>query len=319
MKSDSRYYQARHPIGVVFRRTGLKPDVLRAWERRYGAVRPERSSGNRRVYSDADIEKLLFLRQAIEGGRRISQVAQLDHQELEELVVADQSLSDIRIPDNSVGEPDTEHHFAACLSAVQELNARDLEMQLEHAAVALSQPYLMEGVLLPMMEKIGELWSEGSLRVAHEHMACAVACSFLAGMSGAGEVLEAAPRLIVATPARQFHEMGALMVAATAASEGWGITYLGTNLPAEEIAAAARQKGARTVALSIVYPPGDSRLPEELRKLRRHLGDSIALLVGGRSAASYSGVTEEIGARPLQDIVELRAELRRLRSVQTQG
>ena len=319
MKSDPRYYQARHPIGVVFRRTGLKPDVLRAWERRYGAVRPGRSSGNHRVYSDADIEKLLFLRQAIEGGRRIGQVAQLDYQELEELVVADQTLSGFRIPENAVGEPDPEHHFAACLSAVRELNARDLETQFEDAAVALSQAYLMEGVLVPLMERIGELWSEGSLRVAHEHMACAVARSFLAGMSGAFEVFEGAPQLIVAAPARQFHEMGALMVAVTAASEGWGTTYLGTDLPAEEIAAAARQKGARAVALSIVYPPDDSKFPEELRKLRRHLGDPVVLLVGGRSANSYRAVTEEIGARPLQGVTELRAELQRLRCAQTQG
>lgn len=313
MKSDSRYFEARHPIGVVFRRTGLKPDVLRAWERRYGAVTPGRSSGNRRIYSDADIEKLVFLRQAIQGGRRISQVARLNHQELEELVVADQTLSGLRTPEPAAGEPDSEHHVEACLVAVEQLDARDLETELQHAAVALSQPHLMEDVLVPLMEKIGELWSEGSLRVAHEHMACAVVRSFLAGMSGTFEVFEGAPELIVATPRRQFHEMGALVVVVTAASQGWGTTYLGTDLPADEIAAAARQKGARAVALSIVYPPDDSKLPEELRKLHRHLGESIFLLAGGRSASSYQAVSEEIGARSVRNVAELRAELQRLR------
>ncbi len=241
--TDSLYHQARHPIGVVIRRTGLKPDVLRAWEKRYSAVSPARSSGNRRVYSDADIEKLLFLRQAIEGGRRISQVAQFNHAELEELVVADRSATPhLRTRQDVVQKANAEQHLAACLWAVQELEAGELAILLERAAVDLSQPQLMEGVLVPLMEEVGEQWDQGSLRVAHEHMACAVTCSFLSGLPAGCEVPEGAPQLVVATPVRQFHEVGARMVAATAASLGWCVTYLGTSLSAEEIAAAASRR-----------------------------------------------------------------------------
>ena len=73
---------------MVCRRTGLKPDLLRAWEKRFGAVRPVRSSGNLRLYSDADIEKLQLLHGAIRGGRRIGQIAALTPEELEEMVAA---------------------------------------------------------------------------------------------------------------------------------------------------------------------------------------------------------------------------------------
>src|SRR5437763_643334 len=79
----------RHPIGVVARRTGLKPDLIRAWERRYGAVEPGRSDTRRRFYSDADVERLLLLRRAVSTGRGISQVAGLSGEELESLVEAD--------------------------------------------------------------------------------------------------------------------------------------------------------------------------------------------------------------------------------------
>ena len=77
-----------HPIRVVARRTGLTPDVLRAWEKRYKAVEPDRSSG-RRLYSDADVDRLLLLRRATLGGRSIGQVAGLSTAELEELTRAD--------------------------------------------------------------------------------------------------------------------------------------------------------------------------------------------------------------------------------------
>src|SRR5690349_22752223 len=79
----------RHPIGVVARRTGLKPDLIRAWERRYGAVAPGRTETRRRFYSDEDIERLLLLRRVVSSGRGISQVAGLSNPELEALIEAD--------------------------------------------------------------------------------------------------------------------------------------------------------------------------------------------------------------------------------------
>src|SRR5215218_6409458 len=76
----------RHPIGVVAERTGLTPDVLRVWERRYSVVEPSRSAGGQRVYSDADIERLSLLHRATRGGHNISQVATLSQEKLQDLV-----------------------------------------------------------------------------------------------------------------------------------------------------------------------------------------------------------------------------------------
>ncbi|MEJ7810707.1 MAG: MerR family transcriptional regulator, partial [Gemmatimonadaceae bacterium] len=79
----------RHPIGVVAERTGLSPDVLRVWERRYGVVRPVRASGGQRLYSTADVERLRLLHRATEAGRNISQLARLSIGELGQLVQED--------------------------------------------------------------------------------------------------------------------------------------------------------------------------------------------------------------------------------------
>jgi methylmalonyl-CoA mutase cobalamin-binding subunit len=105
-----------------------------------------------------------------------------------------------------------------------------------------------------------------------------------------------------------------LMVAAAAAAEGWRPTYLGPDLPAEEIAAAVQEKGARAVALSIVYPPDDPLLPDELRRLRWLLPPGVELIVGGRAACAYAPALAEIGARNVEDLSALRAELEALRA-----
>ncbi|HYG62988.1 MAG TPA: MerR family transcriptional regulator [Thermoanaerobaculia bacterium] len=317
----------RHPIGVVARRTGLKPDLIRAWERRYGAVEPGRSDTRRRFYSDADIERLLLLRRVVGTGRGIGQVAGLPNAQLEELLAQEPGRAEPAAQAQGtvlpappamplVGPPGdgAEPFLTLCLSAAQRLDVRDLEMQLERASVALSRPQLMEKLLVPLMHRIGDLWQQGALRPVHEHMASAVVRSFLGGLRSAGGSEATAPHLVATTPARQLHELGALIAAATAASEGWQITYLGPDLPPEEIAAAALQKGARAVALSLTYPPDDPMLMDELRRLRRLLPSGTEIVVGGRAAPGYHALLQEIGARAVRDMEELRRELRALRA-----
>ncbi len=305
----------RHPIGVVARRTGLKPDLIRAWERRYRAVEPGRSSTRRRFYSDADVERLLLLRQAIQTGRGIGQVAALSNEDLMALVAEEPAFLEQQplpsLPEHAgeVAEP----YLSLCLAATQRLDVRDLEMQIERASVALSRTQLMERLLVPLMHHVGDLWHQGSMRPVHEHMTSAVVRSFLGGMRGAYHPETTAPRLIVTTPARQHHELGALVAAATAAVAGWQVTYLGPDLPPEEIAAAALQKGARAVALSVTYPPDDPLLADDLKKLKRMLLPRTELLVGGRAADSYARTLEEIAAYRVDSLDTLREVLEELR------
>lgn len=313
---------------MVARRTGLKPDLIRAWERRYSAVEPERSGTKRRFYTDEDIERLRLLRDATRGGRAISQVAGLSKEELEALIAEDreeraeprrrarEELTPMVHSTGVDGEQDelTDQFLQACLAAVSRLDPYDLERQLERSSLVLSRIHMLQNLLVPLMHAIGDLWQEGSLRPAHEHMASSVVRSFVGHMHGAHESRDGAPHLVATTLARQHHELGALIVAATAASEGWNVTYLGPDLPAEEIAAAVRQKGAPAVALSLTYPPDDPILPDELRRLRRLLGKGVTLFVGGRSAGAYRDALHEVDAVVLEQIADLRQHLSDLRS-----
>jgi cobalamin-dependent methionine synthase I len=136
----------------------------------------------------------------------------------------------------------------------------------------------------------------------------------LGELETASTLPDGAPEIIVATPAGTRHELGALMVCVLAKSDGWRATYLGPDLPAEEIVAAVRNKGARAVALSIVYPTDDPLLAGELKRLRGRLGEKVPVLVGGASAHAYRESLEEIDAVIAADVASLRAELQKLRA-----
>ncbi|MDZ7289898.1 MAG: MerR family transcriptional regulator [candidate division KSB1 bacterium] len=304
----------KYPIKFVARRTGLSPHAIRIWEKRYNAVSPERTTTNRRLYSDADIERLLLLHEATLAGHAIGQIAKLPTETLRKLLSVEET-ADLRNKVTAEMKMDTisaDAILAACLEQVKQLNPEGLQHLLEDAEIRLSKPMLIEQLIVPLMHKIGDLWRDGTLRVIHEHMTTAVVRSFLGSMHHAYDISTTAPCIVITTPIGQLHELGALMAATTSSSEGWRVIYLGPNLPAEEIAAAVVQNNARAVGLSIVYPGDDIRISEEMRKLRHGISNEVAILVGGRAAGSYQDVLEAVGAVRLKDMVSLAAALENL-------
>ncbi len=305
-----------HSIRAVAHRTGLSQHVIRIWERRYGAVKPSRTKTNRRTYAETDVQRLLLLRQATQHGHGISHIAGLPLEKLRKLALVENLPGDVghaRPPANA----DKSALVEAAIDAVIHLDAARLETVLNRAALALGQQGFLQQLIVPLVQRIGDEWQAGKLRAAHEHAATAVIRSFLGNFSRPYQTTAGAPRLLVTTPAGQLHELGAVLVAATANNQGWQVTYLGPSLPADEIASAAVQSKVRAVALSIVYPEDDAHLPQELKRLRELLPPEIALLVGGRAAHGYQPTLTEIGAVVSQSLTDLSAALERTRRVKT--
>jgi methanogenic corrinoid protein MtbC1 len=101
--------------------------------------------------------------------------------------------------------------------------------------------------------------------------------------------------MIVSTPIGQLHELGALLAAVIAELKGWQVTYLGANLPAEEIAAAVKFTNASAVTISISFTTDDLQLPREIRRLKKLIGHDVALIVGGKAAEHYQALFSEVG------------------------
>ena len=296
-----------HTIKIVSKRTGLSAHVLRVWERRYGAVRPTRTPTNRRVYSDADVEKLRLLRQATGAGHSIGRIAGLSQEDLTALVEADQQYRPARSALGRGG--DTEGCVSHCLEAVARLDSESLEEELARAAVQIDQPTLLGEFVPVLMERIGDLWESGGLRIADEHMATAAIRTFLGSVNGSQRLPPSAPVMVATTSAGQLHEIGALLAAATAAAGGWRVRYLGPNLPADEIAGAVLRNGARAVALSLVYPVEDPHVGPELMRLRQGLGDDVPILLGGRAAPAYADAIARVGGLRCEDLAAMRLQL----------
>jgi len=310
-------------IKAVCKQTGLSPHLIRTWEKRYGTVKPVRSAGNQRLYNSDDIERLSLLRLATESGHSIGTIATLSTERLRSLVGAGMeavrgtvSASTLReaprtpAPDLAVEAADL---LGSALDAVGLMDAAGLERVLDRASVVLGQRRLLNELVVPLVREIGDAWLRGEMKVANEHVATAVLRTFLGNLARPIAVHPRAPGLLVTTPAGQLHELGAILVAATASGLGWRVVYCGASLPAEEIAAAAIQNRVRAVGLSVVHPADDPTLGDELLRLRRLLPDGIRVIVGGYASGAYLPQIEAAGANRVESLDSLAGVLNGLR------
>jgi DNA-binding transcriptional MerR regulator len=258
-----------YPLGAVVRLTGLGEHTIRAWERRYGAVSPERTPGGTRRYSAEDVARLRLLRQGVEAGHRISDLAAHSDAQLELLL---SPPADAQPPETSP--------LDEVRAAVEHLDLQALDRLLSLQFATLGPGIFARRVAAPLLYEIGERWESGESSVASEHLLSSVTRGILGVALRAADADRSGPRVLFTTPQGELHEFGALIAAIVALGSGAAITYLGPNLPVGEAVGAARQVGARAVALGVVnLAPAATR--KYLKALRKELPGEVELWIGG--------------------------------------
>lgn len=274
--------EAKYRVGMVSRMTGLSTHTLRMWEKRYAAVVPKRTPAGGRLYTDRDVERLRLLHKLVDAGHSIGGIAKLPDGDLRRMAAA--SSTPIETP--------TEHHLpelrARVMSAIESLHVQDAEELLSRAALGTEPSDFLRGVVAPLLTEVGDRWERGDLRIAHEHACSTVMRGLLFSLMRLYPSGDSRRRAVIATPAHEDHELGALMVSMLAAMHGWSVLYLGPNLPASEIAYAVIDTKSDLLMLSITNLDAN-RAAAEVAAIERELPESVELLVGGRAAALPTG------------------------------
>lgn len=300
-----------YPIKAVSNLTGLSLHVIRAWEKRYKVVVPERTDTNRRLYSDKDIEKLQLLSKALDNGYSIGSIASYEIKDLKNLLGNNGYLVQKTTSTNIVYgiNSSVESHLQISFDAIKELDGIKLENQIHKVLVDLSLPKFITEYISPLLQKIGKMWVEGEIRIVDEHVSTNIIRKVLSSLIDNSSVVSDSPSILISTPRGQLHELGALMIAVIASTDGWRVTYMGPDLPAEEIAAAVHRLNPDLIALSIVYPNDRYILDQEMNKLKRLLNGRCNIVAGGRSVYNYSTILNSMNVKIIDDILEFRKEL----------
>jgi len=310
-KADQVSPVVGHTISVVAERTGLSRDVLRVWERRYKAVEPLRTAGGQRLYSDEELQRFQLLAEATRRGRSIGSVAALSTDALAKLVEDDEAARPQAIAPG-VTVQSTVHREVAelALAHALALDGSSLDRELRRTIARYGLPMFLEDIVPALMHRIGDEWAAGRLSIPHEHLTSSVVLGILLEAVRAIPETPGAPRLLVATPAGEQHVVGAALIAAAAALDGWSILFLGANVPAADLVMAAN--GVSAVALSIVSTPDARDTVREVQAVRAALPLRMPLIAGGAAALRLDAEPGLPGVSVCRDIAEARAVLARV-------
>ena len=255
--------------------TGLTVETLRAWERRYRVVVPQRDEMGRRVYRAEDVLRLRRLREATDRGHPISRLVKLDETSLASLLHEPE-----RRPQSAMATTFVER----ILDAARRYSSADCEQSLTLAISLMSPGRLISEVLEPLLHEVGERWHSGTFSIAQERLVSATVRKHIGLIVDAYDRTARRGSIVFATLPGERHELGLLMSAMVCASHGFKVHYLGPDLPAEEIARYARAAGASIVAVSVLLLEGIEAVPGQLQRLRDTLGRVVPIWVGGSGA-----------------------------------
>lgn len=282
------------PIGELARRAGVTPDCLRAWERRYGLLKPLRTAGNRRLYSAADEARVRIMLRYIADGKPAGVAAEM---------VSALRLG-VRIGAGSAVDPaDVRSAHAELRASLDRFEETEAQRVLERLFAAYSRVAVLRDVILPYLHDVGERWADNHLTVAQEHFTSGFMEVRLMAMAR-GWDRGVGPRALLACVAGDRHTFGLVAFGIALHELGWRITYLGADTPIEMIASAAEQTDPDLVVLTATMPQRFVRDDEVLQALAARWPTAL----GG--AGTDATTCAALGARHLtQDPVGAATEV----------
>ena len=259
-------------IGELSRRTGVRVDTLRAWERRYGLLHPQRSPGGFRLYGVNDQGRVRAMKALINSGVSAAEAARLAAPE----PATATSLS-------GEGESD---HAGRLVAALARFDETDVNAILDDAIARFTVDAVVSRVLLPVLHQIGDRWESGDVSVAEEHFATSLLRGRMLALGrnwGAGSGALA----LLACPPNEQHDLGLIAFGLVLRERGWRIALLGGDTPIETISDAAAKLSPSVIVLAAVTPEPFEAVADQIR----NLAAGTPVLIGG------DGADEEMARR----------------------
>ncbi len=294
----------KHRIHRVAKLTGLSKDVIRIWERRYSLVKPLRSANRYREYTDEDVTLFRFLKEELDRGQTIGELA---------IEGRDSLLQRMRasaIPTQQELVP----HRSLLDELISRLNPLDksrFDLQLNAAIAVIPFEEAVQRILLPLQRRVGELWHEGRVNIAVEHYVTKVIQQKLFSVMNQLPVNEFGPRVLIACPEGEYHEIGAQVATYLAAARGCHVYYLGPNLPLIDLEALCDPVQPDLILLSLTETKSTEETHHLLHGLRT-LAQRWPVAVGGKGACAMEYLLENTEIELVDELGTLHRRLAQL-------
>lgn len=266
-----------HRIHRVAKLTGLSRDVIRVWERRFGLLKPMRGANRYRNYSDEDVALLRYLKEQLDAGASIGDLARVGREELLNRVRA-------AIPRPTIVDNTFNRLLRELLMALDPFDRVTFEKRLNGAVAVVPFEEALHGILLPLQEQVGQLWHDGHVNIAIEHYVTKQIQQKLFSAMNQLPVAEFGAKVVVACPPEEEHDIAALAVAYRCRVRGCRVYYLGANVPVSALANLCRKVEPDITILSFPRSLPEVKATELIQSLAEELRTVTTVMAGGHGA-----------------------------------
>lgn len=272
--------------------TGINPATLRAWERRYGLVAPDRTGSGYRLYTDEDVAMLSRIKALVDEGLTIGEAITRVRRGSEPL------------PADGTG-PSVREARARMLEALLAFDRRGA-LEAYDAISNLPPVRRVEEVLLPLVREVGDLWGCAEIGVAEEHFASAIIREKLAGiMEDLDTGTARGPEAVCVGLAGERHEFGLMGICINLATRGWRVLYLGVDLPMDEVQRVVQSRRPALLCTSVVNQMGTVEFRRLVRELRDMAPPETEIVIGGPGLPDSTAVADVAGVHVAEELVGL--------------
>ena len=279
---EQQHINGLYPIGTVSEITGVNAVTLRAWERRYGLIQPERTPKGHRMYSQTDVEKIQRIVVKLGQGIAISRVA-------ESMDFREQPIEN----DDDIWD----QYQARMIEAISRFDESVLDSVYNEAMSLYPVDIVTRQLLTPLLIHLGERWQTSVGSVAEEHFFSVFMRNKLGARFHHRNMRNTGPCLIAACLPGEHHEFGLLLFALAAHARGYRLILLGADMPLTELPHVIQRTESEAVVLS-----GSIVLDADLFKTELYTlahASSIPVFIGGHAAENYHAEIKATGATPL--------------------
>lgn len=294
-----------HRIHRVAKLTGLSKDVIRVWERRFGVLKPTRGANRYRNYSDEDVALLRYLKEQLDAGASIGDLARLGREEL---------LNRLRAasPRASFIENTFDRLLRELLSALDPFDRITFEKRLNGAVAVVPFEEALHGILLPLQEQVGRLWHDDRVNVAIEHYVTKHIQQKIFSAMNQLPVAEFGSKVVVACPPGEEHDIAALAVAYRCRVRGCRVYYLGANVPVTALTKLCHDVDPDLTIISFPLALSETKATEIIQALAQEVSPVSHLSVGGHGALAMRELFLKSDIEVLEDFTALDNKLERL-------
>ncbi|ALC91290.1 hypothetical protein AM500_16930 [Bacillus sp. FJAT-18017] len=277
--------------------------TIRAWENRYQAITPERNESGHRVYTEENLKDLKWLKKQVqENGINIGQAVKLLRDKKENKTVSLPGWSSAQSFDMQIAE---------LFEAVEELDSAKCELLLDLYFSQFPYRMVLQSIVVPLMNKVGQAWEEGVFHVVNEHMISNLVQQRIMKLLNVFPVSADLPKVMAFCPEGEEHQLGLLMFTVYLRERRYPVYYIGANTPLEGLGELIREKGIEIVALSVSEKMVESEMNYFLKTLQTH-NPQLKIIIGGMGVKEskklrkrwYITPSESNWEDALQDVIQ---------------